>query len=82
MNQICIHCDTKFWIAEKNHNSSQVYPTFTICYTNGKIRLLPLLKPLLYLLHLYILAESDTNSFCQNIKVYNIIYHIHYSVLI
>ena len=26
MDQICIHCGAKFWIDEKDHNSSQASP--------------------------------------------------------
>ncbi len=45
-----------------------------MCYANSKIHLLPLLKPLLYLLNLYTSSASDADSFHKNIRAYNNIF--------
>src|SRR3954454_11052153 len=29
IDQICIHCDDKFWMEEKNHSSNRTSPTFS-----------------------------------------------------
>ncbi|PKK58865.1 hypothetical protein RhiirC2_795656 [Rhizophagus irregularis] len=50
MNQICTHYGAKFWIDERNHNSSQTFPSFETCCAGGKVSLLPLLEPPTYLL--------------------------------
>ncbi len=71
INQLCLHCDTKFWLQEKDHKSSQASLTFTIYYSNRKVRLLPLLEFLSYLLNLYTLSASDANLFRKNIRTYN-----------
>ncbi|CAG8749080.1 19450_t:CDS:2, partial [Rhizophagus irregularis] len=67
MGQICIHCDAKFWIEDKDRDSCKPSPSFAVCCTGGKISLPPLLKPPLYLLNLYISSSSDANSFRKNI---------------
>ena len=71
MDQICIHCGAKFWIKEKDHNSSQTFPTFAICCAGGKVSLPPLFKPPSYLLDLYTSLSSNANSFRKNIRGYN-----------
>ncbi len=58
-------------MAEKSHSSNQASPTLTMCCVSDKIHLPPLLKSPPYLLHLYTSAESDANSFRQNIRAYN-----------
>ena len=71
IDQICSHCNAKFWIDERDCNSSQRSPTFAICYADGKVHLPPLLKSLSYLIDLYTLSEPNINSFCKNIRGYN-----------
>ena len=71
MDQICIHCNAKFWIDEKDHNSSQVSPSFAVCCAGGKVRLPPLLKPPSYILDLYTSSNSDAALFRKNIRGYN-----------
>ena len=71
MDQICIHCGAKFWINEKDQNSSQAHPSFSVCCAGGKINLSPLLKPPSYLLYLYTSSNSDATTFRKNIRGYN-----------
>ncbi|CAG8768790.1 17769_t:CDS:2 [Acaulospora morrowiae] len=71
MDQVCTHCNAKFWIGEKDHNSSRGSPTFAICCAHGKVRLQPLSKPPSYLLDLYTLTGPDADSFRKNIRGYN-----------
>ena len=71
MDQICTHCGAKFWIDEKDHNSSQISPLFAMCCADGKISLPPLLKPPQYLLDLYTSSNSNATSFHRNIRGYN-----------
>ena len=63
MDRICIHCGAKFWIEEKDCNSSQTSPSFTVCCAGGKVNLPPLLELPSYLLNLYTSSTSDANSF-------------------
>ncbi|PKK75203.1 hypothetical protein RhiirC2_773912 [Rhizophagus irregularis] len=70
MNQICTHCGAKFWIDERNHNSSQTFPSFTMCCAGGKVSLPPLLEPPSYLLDLYTSSSSKSSSFCKNTRAY------------
>src|SRR3989337_2297852 len=71
MNQICIHCGAKFWIDEKDQNSSRVSPSFAVCCAGGKVSLPPLLKPPSYLMDLYTSSNADAVSFRKNIRGYN-----------
>jgi hypothetical protein len=71
MNQICIHCGAKFWIDEKDQNSSRVSPSFAVCCAGGKVSLPPLLKPPSYLMDLYTSSNADAASFRKNIRGYN-----------
>ncbi len=71
MDQIYTYCDAKFWFNERNQKNTYASLTFTMCYTSDKVNLLPLLKPLLYLLYLYTLAGPEASSFCKNIRAYN-----------
>src|ERR1043165_3162408 len=45
IDQICIHCGAKFWIDEKDRNSSRISPKFAVCCAHGKVHLPPLMKP-------------------------------------
>ena len=71
IDQICIHCGAKFWIDEKDRNSSHISPKFAVCCTHGKVHLPPLMKPPPYLLNLYTSSEPDACSFHKNIRRYN-----------
>ena len=71
MDQTCNDCGAKFWIDEKDHSSSYETPSFTVCCAGGKVNLLPLLKPPLYLMHLYTSSDTDTVLFRRNIRGYN-----------
>jgi hypothetical protein len=71
MDQTYAHCDAKFWLEEKDCNSSRASPTFSICCAHGKVLLPHLLEPLPYLLNLYTSLESDAISFRKNIRRYN-----------
>src|ERR1043165_3467056 len=39
MNQTCIHCGAKFWMEEKNHDSSLASPAFSTYCSRGKVHL-------------------------------------------
>ena len=71
MDQICVHCGAKFWIDEKDQNSSKKSPSFAVCCAGGKVNLPPLLRPPPYLLDLYTLPGSVSNSFRKNVRAYN-----------
>ncbi|RIA89653.1 hypothetical protein C1645_824534 [Glomus cerebriforme] len=71
MDQMCLHCDAKFWLCEKNQNSSLSSPRFAMCCAGGKVHLPPVLDPPPYLLDLYTLSHSDAISFRKNIRAYN-----------
>ena len=71
MNQTCIHCGAKFWMEEKNRNSSLASPTFSTCCAHGKVCLPHLIEPPPYLLNLYTSSNSDAISFRKNIRRYN-----------
>jgi len=71
MNQICIHCNAKFWIEEKDGNSPKTSPSFAVCCAGGKVSLPPLLDPPSYLLNLYTSSSSDAKLFRKNIRAYN-----------
>ena len=71
MNQLCSHCNIKFWLQKKEYKSSQVSSILMICYVSSKIYLLPLLEPLTYLLNLYTLSAFNADSFYKNIRAYN-----------
>jgi len=71
MNQTCVHCGAKFWMEEKNQNSSLASPTFLTCCALGKVRLPRLIELPPYLVNLYTSSESDAISFRKNIRRYN-----------
>ena len=71
MDQLCLHCGSKFWIGEKDQRSTLSSPTFSVCCAGGKVKLTPLLKPPLYLMNLYTSLGSEANSFRRNIRGYN-----------
>ncbi|PKY58404.1 hypothetical protein RhiirA4_480296 [Rhizophagus irregularis] len=71
MNQTCIHYGAKFWMEEKNRNSSLASPAFSICCAHGKVCLAPLIVLPPYLLNLYTSSDSDAVSFRKNIRRYN-----------
>ena len=71
MDQLCSHCNAKFWMAEKNQKSSHASPTFTVCCSDGKVNLSPLLKPPPYLMNLYTSSGSAADSFRKNVRSYN-----------
>jgi len=71
MNQVCIHCGSKFWMNEKDQRSTYISPTFTICCAGGKVNLPSLLEPPPYLIELYTSSGSVANSFRKNIRGYN-----------
>ncbi|RIA81727.1 hypothetical protein C1645_700611, partial [Glomus cerebriforme] len=71
MNQTCIHCDAKFWMEEKNQNTSLASPAFSTCCVHGKVHLPRLIDLPPYLLNLYISSDSDAVSFRKNIRYYN-----------
>ncbi|RIA81270.1 hypothetical protein C1645_675349, partial [Glomus cerebriforme] len=71
MNQTCIHCGAKFWMEEKNRNTSLASPAFSTCCAHAKVRLPRLIDPPPYLLNLYTSSDSDAVSFCKNIRRYN-----------
>jgi hypothetical protein len=71
MDQTCLHCGAKFWLSEKDQNSSQSSPKFAMCCAGGKVRLPPVLDPPPYLLDLYTSSHSDAISFRKNIRTYN-----------
>ncbi len=71
MNQTCIHCGAKFWMKEKNRNSSLASPAFSTCCAHGKVHLPRLIDLLPYLLNLYTSSDSDAVSFRKNIRRYN-----------
>jgi hypothetical protein len=71
MDQTCLHCDARFWLCEKDQNSSLSSPKFAMCCMGGKIHLPPVLDPPSYLLDLYTSSHSEVISFCKNIRTYN-----------
>jgi hypothetical protein len=71
MDQTCLHCGAKFWLSEKDRNSSQSSPKFAMCCASRKVRLPPVLDPLPYLLNLYTSSHSNAISFRKNIRAYN-----------
>ena len=71
MDQICTHCGAKFWLNEKDRNSSRLFPKFAVCCAGDKVHLPRLLEPPSYLLNLYTSPGPDANSFRKNIRAYN-----------
>ncbi|CAI2199425.1 17562_t:CDS:2, partial [Funneliformis geosporum] len=71
MDQICTHCNAKFWINEKDKSSSLTFLSFAVCCASGKVNLPPSLKPPSYLLNLYTSSNSIATSFHKNIRGYN-----------
>ncbi|SRR6266540_7442810 len=71
MDQTCLHCSVKFWLSEKDRNSSKSSPKLAICYAGGKVRLPPVLDPSPYLLDLYTSSHSEARNFHNNIRAYN-----------
>ena len=71
MDQLCLHCNARFWMGEKDINSSQASPTFAVCCAGGKVKLPPLLIPPPYLMELYTSSGSEPNPFCGDIRAYN-----------
>ena len=71
MDQLCLHCNAKFWMGEKDINSSQASPTFAVCCAGGKVKLPPLLIPPPYLMELYTSSGPEPNSFRRDIRAYN-----------
>ena len=71
MDQECLHCGAKFWLHEKNQNSSLSSPKFAICCADGKVNLPPMLEPPPYLLDLYTSSHTDASHFRKNIRAYN-----------
>jgi len=67
MDQICVHCDAKFWMDKKVQSSSQAFPSFAVCCAGGKVSLPPFLKPPSYLINLYTALESEADA----IRSYN-----------
>ncbi|PKB97676.1 hypothetical protein RhiirA5_407218 [Rhizophagus irregularis] len=55
---------------ERNHNSSQTFPSFAMCCAGGKVSLPPLLEPPSYLLDLYTSSSFESSSFRKNIRAY------------
>ncbi|RGB23379.1 hypothetical protein C1646_774579 [Rhizophagus diaphanus] len=71
MNQTCLHCSARFWLCEKDQNSSLSSPRFAMCCAGGKVRLPPVLDPPPYLLDLYTSSCSEAIRFRKNIRAYN-----------
>src|SRR3990170_904542 len=71
MDQTCLHCGAKFWLSEKDRNSSKSSPKLAMCCAGGKIRLPPVLDPPPYLLDLYTSSRSEARNFRNNIRAYN-----------
>ncbi|CAB5188308.1 unnamed protein product [Rhizophagus irregularis] len=71
IDQTCLHCGTRFWLCEKNRNSSLSSPRFAMCCAGGKVHLPPVLDPPPYLLDLYTSFHSEAISFQKNIRAYN-----------
>jgi len=44
MDHMYIHCGAKFWLNERDQESSRTSPTFAICCAAGKVRLPPCLN--------------------------------------
>lgn len=44
MNQTCIYCGAKFWMDERDSNSSKFSPSFATCCAGGKVNLPSLLN--------------------------------------
>ena len=71
MDRVCVHCNAKFWIEEKDQKSNCTSPSFAVCCAGGKVSLPPLLMPPSYLMDLYTSSNSDAASFRKNIRGYN-----------
>ncbi|RIA93996.1 hypothetical protein C1645_690212, partial [Glomus cerebriforme] len=72
IDQMCLHCGAKFWLCEKDRNSSLSSSRFAMYCAGGKLRLPPVFdSPFPYLLDLYTSSHSDAISFCKNIRAYN-----------
>ncbi|GET67424.1 uncharacterized protein LOC104885245 [Rhizophagus irregularis DAOM 181602=DAOM 197198] len=71
IDQTCLHCGARFWLCEKDRNSSLSSPRFAMCCAGGKVRLAPVLDPPPYLLDLYTSSCSEAISFRKNIRTYN-----------
>ncbi|PKK55868.1 hypothetical protein RhiirC2_801298 [Rhizophagus irregularis] len=71
MNQMCLHCGARFWLCEKDQNSSLSSPRFAMCCADGKVRLPPVLDPPPYLFDLYTSSLSEAINFRKNIRAYN-----------
>ena len=71
MDQICLLCNAKFWIEERDCKSNLTSPTFAICCAGGKVKLSPLLKPPSYLMNLYTSLDSEADTFHRNLRSYN-----------
>ncbi|CAG8538667.1 26_t:CDS:2 [Racocetra fulgida] len=54
-----------------DQNSGYATPKYPFCCASSKIQLLPLLKPLLYLLNLYTSTNSDAVNFRKYVRGYN-----------
>ncbi|PKY52610.1 hypothetical protein RhiirA4_470353 [Rhizophagus irregularis] len=68
VNQICTHCGAKFWIDERNHNSSQTFPSFAYTTRPPFQSNDALLEPPSYFLDLYASSSSESSSFRKNIR--------------
>ncbi|CAG8758628.1 24213_t:CDS:2, partial [Dentiscutata erythropus] len=85
IDQTCQHCKAKFWMIKKDQNSRIAAPKFSLCCTNNKVQLPPLLEPLPYLLNFYTLTNPNAVEFHKharaNFRIHGQVYHLIGSLL-
>jgi hypothetical protein len=71
MTTVCGKCNALHFLEERVASSLCTNPQFTLCCTQGKVRLPPLAPPPKPLRRLFIGNEADVKDFRQRIRFYN-----------
>jgi len=71
MTTVCGKCNALHFLEERAASNSCTNPQFTLCCTQGKVRLPPLAPPPEPLKRLFIGNEADAKDFRQRICFYN-----------
>ena len=71
MNFICQFCGANFWYDEKITNSPKSEPKFSICCSNGRIKLQEISEPPEPLRSLFLHTHPKASHFMKYIRAYN-----------
>ncbi|CAG8853238.1 5621_t:CDS:2, partial [Gigaspora margarita] len=71
MNAICVNCKALMWIDERISTSSRTNPKFSLCCSNNRVQLPPLIDPPEPLYTLLFGSDLRSKHFQEMIRAYN-----------